>query len=139
MNKVIMSIDAGGTKTKAALIDYDCNIVFERVGGPGSPAVLKEQKAMKNIMDLIDKVFLEAKDLYEITYIQMGISALSAVEDKSFYEKFLSSKYSVPVSIENDAYMALYSIIQDKYNEGIVVLAGTGSAICGKMRKVLLI
>ena len=48
MNKVIMSIDAGGTKTKAALIDYDCNIVFERVGGPGSPAVLKEQKAMKN-------------------------------------------------------------------------------------------
>lgn len=132
MNKVIMSIDAGGTKTKAALIDYDCNIVFERVGGPGSPAVLKEQKAMKNIMDLIDKVFLEAKDLYEITYIQMGISALSAVEDKSFYEKFLSSKYSVPVSIENDAYMALYSIIQDKYNEGIVVLAGTGSAICGK-------
>ena len=132
MNRVVMSIDAGGTKTKAALIDLDCNIVYEKVGGPGSPAVLQEEKAMKNIMDLIDVVFKEVEGKWEIIYIQMGISALSAVEDKSYYEMFLSRKYGVTVSLENDAYMALYSIIQDKYDEGMVVLAGTGSAICGK-------
>lgn len=132
MDKVVMSIDAGGTKTKAALIDLDCNIVYEKVGGPGSPAVLQEEQAMKNIKDLIEKVIAEAEGKWEIIYIQMGISALSAVEDKSFYERLLTKKYGIKVSIENDAYMALYSIIQDKYDEGIVVLAGTGSAICGK-------
>ena len=115
MTKVVMSIDAGGTKTKAALIDLDCNIVYEKIGGPGSPAVLQEKKAMENIMDLIDNVFQETEGKWEIIYIQMGISALSAVEDKSFYERFLSKKYNITVSLENDAYMALYSIIQDKY------------------------
>ena len=52
MNRVVMSIDAGGTKTKAALIDLDCNIVYEKVGGPGSPAVLQEEKAMKRPLSL---------------------------------------------------------------------------------------
>ena len=40
--KVIMSIDAGGTKTKAALINYNCQVVYEQVGKAGSPAVVQE-------------------------------------------------------------------------------------------------
>lgn len=132
--KVIMSIDAGGTKTKAALINYNCQVVYEQVGKAGSPAVVQE-KAMMNIFELIEDVYNKTKDSYELTFIQMGVSALSVIEDKTVFEKALEEKYKVKVSIENDAYLALYSIIQDKFNEGLVVLAGTGSAVCGKNKE----
>ncbi len=128
--KVIMSVDAGGTKTKVALIDYEKNIVFEKVGESGSPAVLKE-KAIENIVNLVKEAISENNGLYDISYIQMGISGLGVVKDKVSYEKKLAEELNIPVSMENDAIEALYSTVTDLYEEGIVILAGTGSAVCG--------
>ena len=71
MDKVILSVDAGGTKTKAALIDKNMKICYEEIGPCGSPAVLKE-KALRNVFDLVRKVVRENKDKYDIAYIQMG-------------------------------------------------------------------
>jgi len=128
--KVMMSVDAGGTKTKVALIDFEKNILFEKVGESGSPAVLKE-KAIENIVNLVKDSISENNGLYDIVYIQMGISGLGVVKDKAEYEKKLSEELNIPVSMENDAMMALYSSVTDEYEEGIVILSGTGSAVCG--------
>lgn len=128
--KVIMSVDAGGTKTKVALIDFKKNILFEKVGESGSPAVLKE-KAIENIVNLIKESISQNNGIYEIVFIQMGISGLGVINDKAGYEKILSEQFGIPVSMENDAMMALYSTVTDLYEEGIVILSGTGSAVCG--------
>ena len=128
--KVMMSVDAGGTKTKVALIDFEKNILFEKVGESGSPAVLKE-KAIENIVNLVKETISENNGLYDIVYIQMGISGLGVVKNKAEYEKKLSEELNIPVSMENDAMMALYSSVTDEYEEGIVILSGTGSAVCG--------
>lgn len=137
--KVMMSVDAGGTKTKVALIDFDKNILFEKVGESGSPAVLKE-KAIENIVNLVKESISLNNSEYDIVYIQMGISGLGVVKNKAEYEKQLSEELNIPVSMENDAMMALYSSVTDLYEEGIVILAGTGSAVCGinKDDKVML-
>ena len=128
--KVMMSVDAGGTKTKVALIDFEKNILFEKVGESGSPAVLKE-KAIENIVNLVKETISENNGLYDIVYIQMGISGLGVVKNKADYEKKLSEELNIPVSMENDAMMALYSSVTDEFAEGIVILSGTGSAVCG--------
>lgn len=130
MKRVILAVDAGGTKTKIALIDDNKNICFQKIGGPGSPAV-NGIKAVRYILDFVSEIVDEVKSSYEIEYIQMGISGLGTVQNKEQYERELSQKLNIPVSMENDAVLALYSILEDKYNEGVLVLAGTGSACLG--------
>lgn len=128
MNKVILSVDAGGTKTKAALIDKNMKICYEEIGPCGSPAVLKE-KALRNVFDLVRKVVRENKDKYDIAYIQMGISGLGVIDNKQYFEDALKAELGIEVSLENDVVIALYNTIKEK-DEGIAVISGTGSA-CG--------
>ena len=51
-----------------------------------------------NIFELIEDVYNKTKDSYELTFIQMGVSALSVIEDKTVFEKALEEKYKVKVS-----------------------------------------
>lgn len=130
MRDVIIAVDAGGTKTKVALIDSGGRIVYEKIGGPGSPAV-SGKKALYDIFSQVQDVCLENKDSYNFKYVQMGISGLGVIGDKSKFEAEFSDKLGIAVSLENDAIIALFSIVEDKYNEGILVLSGTGSATYG--------
>lgn len=130
MKKAILAVDAGGTKTKVCVIDLNKEICYEKIGGPGSPAVAGI-KAVEYILDLVLEVYNEIKQEYEILYIQMGISGLGTVRDKHIYEEKLYNELNIPVSMENDAILALFSIVEDKHNEGILVLSGTGSACYG--------
>lgn len=130
MEKIIIAVDAGGTKTKVAAINDKKEIVYEVIGGPGSPAVLKE-KAISNIFGLVFDVYYNVKHKYEVSLVQMGISGLGVIDDVKTLEDELKEQLNVDVSMESDAVLGLFSIIEDKYNEGILVLSGTGSAQAG--------
>ncbi|MFA7435014.1 MAG: hypothetical protein WC006_01440, partial [Bacilli bacterium] len=65
MDNVIIAVDAGGTKTKVVAIDNNKNIVYELVGGSGSPAVVGD-KAIKNIFALVREVYENIKDKYNV-------------------------------------------------------------------------
>lgn len=130
MKKAILAVDAGGTKTKVAIIDDNKDICYQKIGGSGSPAV-NGIKAIEYIISLIKEVYKEVKSIYQIEYIQMGISGLGTVANKHQFEQQLSNELQIPVSMENDVVLALYSVLEDKFNEGVLVLAGTGSACLG--------
>lgn len=130
MKKVIIGVDAGGTKTKVAAIDENKQIVYEAIGGPGSPAVLLNQ-AYNNIVEKLFEVYDKVKDEYHVSYIQMGISGFGTLVNAHEKELELSEKLNVEVSMTSDTDLGLYSIIEDKSDEGILVLSGTGSAIAG--------
>lgn len=139
MENVIISVDAGGTKTKAAAINVNEEIIFEATTGPGSPAVLKYQ-AFNNIYDAIKIVYEKIKDQYKLTYIQVGASGFGVFDNVVSLEEKLKTDFLVDAKICSDADLGLYSIIEDKYDEGILVLAGTGSAVIGiKNEKVMLV
>ena len=133
-NLVYLCIDAGGTKTKGCLFSLDGNVVAECVTGPGSPAA-DPDSCWDNITCAIDKLIKE-NPLLKVCFIQMGVSGAGVVPNLKSIEKGFSDKYRVPCSIQNDAIEGLYSIIQDKYKSGILVLAGTGSAVYGIKDKV---
>lgn len=129
MQKYIISVDAGGSSTKIAVIDENKKILKTFTSGCGSPAVLNdEKKAFANIDDGINQA------IQEFSYpasIAMGVSGVEVVRDKEHYINFFQDKYHTKVLIENDAVIAVYSIVTDLYSEGILVLSGTGSAVMG--------
>lgn len=125
----IIAIDAGGTKTKAALIDYKKEIVYSMIGGSGSPAV--DPKALDTIYNCVKEVYDLYSDKYNIKAIVMGVSGIFTVENRQEYVDKIASEFNTVAILESDALLALYSIVQDKYDEGLLVLAGTGTAIMG--------
>lgn len=135
---VLMCVDAGGTTTKINIYDLEGNILKRSVIGVGSPAITKDLEFTS--LDLeIERLINETKDIYILENITMGISGLGVVPDvKKVIRKF-TKKYNCKVIVENDAVIALYSvvankpedIVQNKCPNGILVLGGTGSAICG--------
>ncbi len=129
MKKVIIAVDAGGTKTKVSAIDENANIVYEEIGDSGSPAVIHE-KAIINIFNLVRSVFHHVKDEYQVVYVQMGISGLGVIPNQEELQKSLANELGVEVSFASDIIIGLFSIIEDRYPEGVLVLSGTGSAVC---------
>lgn len=130
MNKVIITVDAGGSKTQVALINEFKEIVYSITLGSGSPAVVGED-ALKTIEKGIKLVYKKIKSPYKLSGIGMGISGLSVITNVDKISLEFERKYNVPIVIENDASIALYSVIGDSYDKGILVLSGTGSAVFG--------
>lgn len=133
MINYIIGVDAGGTSTKAIAYLEDMTELTVKESGCGSPAVLGESLIWKNIQKAIDEIINELyKTKYHLTHIQMGISAFSILNNVSKKEEELFHKYQATVSIKSDTEIALYSVLKDKYQNGIVVISGTGVAIYGK-------
>lgn len=130
MEKVIVGVDAGGSKTTVGVINEKVDLLFAVEVASGSPAVFKEA-AFSNIDEGLQQVFKWMNGAYQVIAIVMGISGLGVVKDKRIYEKRFFDAYLTPTYIENDAALALYSIVKDQYEEGIVVLSGTGSSVMG--------
>ena len=132
MIKYIIGIDGGGTKTKAIAYNEDGDILTTSVTGSGSAAVVSVEEVWKNVTVAVDNVIEQLdKNVYKLTYIQMGLSAFSILDNIDYIQKEFSDKYNVDVSIESDTLIACHSILKGKYENGIVALAGTGIAIFG--------
>lgn len=130
MQKVIIGVDAGGSKTKTGLIDENIQLIYSYDTESGSPAVVQE-KAFDHIQEGLDHVIDYANKRYKVCAIAIGVSGLGVVRDKTIYEKRFFERYQIPILIENDAMLALYSIVKDIHEEGVVILSGTGSAVMG--------
>ncbi len=127
--EAIIGVDAGGTKTKVALIDANKEIVYSCIGGSGSPAV--DPNALDTIYKLIKEVYDLYSNKYNIKAIAMGVSGVYTIENRSEFIQKIENDFNTTAILESDALLALYSIVQDKYEEGLLILAGTGTAIMG--------
>lgn len=128
MEKVIIAVDAGGTKTEVALINESKEITYTITVGSGSPAVVGN-KALETIKEGIKSVYETIKPPYKLRAIGMGISGLGVIGNTDEFRLEIEKIYNVPTIVENDATIALYSVITDLHDKGILVLSGTGSAI----------
>ncbi len=62
----------------------------------------------------------------------MGVSGLSAKVDITFEKNYFIDKYKAPCLIVSDTLTALYSVLNNNEEQGIIVISGTGIAIFGK-------
>ncbi len=127
MNKYIVGLDGGGTKTLAVLYD-EKGFELSRKIGKFSNFNINEAQAKRNLEILLDDL-LQTVDKAKPLFIQMGISGYSGLKDKKQYENYLSTRYHAKVSIESDALIALYAIKKNESDQVILIIAGTGSVL----------
>lgn len=131
MEKAIIAVDAGGTKTHASLINKDKEIIGSVFGEPGSPAAVGIDKAFSNIFVAIQRLYEHYARCYEIVFIQLGISGLGIVPDPLLYRDRFAEAFKVRVRINDDGFLALHSLMQNRPGHWITIIAGTGSCCYG--------
>lgn len=134
LEEIIICVDAGGTSCKAAIFQKDEKMIASGVGKSGSPAVsadwyLHIDDAMKDALSKIDQT------KYLIRLIQIGVSGISALYSHEEINQYFREKYHCPCEITSDTLTALYSVLDEQEEEGIVVISGTGVGIFGKNKE----
>ena len=130
MEKIMIAVDAGGTKTKVCGFKASREKVYESLGGPGAPLVANG-KPVFTFFEQIKQAVLDLQTTYEVAFVQLGISGLGIVPNVPSEEEKLSAYLNIPVSMVNDAMIGLYSLVGIPVEPTILVLAGTGSSILG--------
>lgn len=131
MNNVYICVDAGGTTSKAAIFDELGNIISRGKSLSGSPAVSFD-KWYLHIDEAVEDALKNLSTEVNVLKIVMGVSGLSAKKETIFEKKYFTEKYHVPCIIVSDTLTALYSVIKENDEQGIIVISGTGIAIFGK-------
>lgn len=134
--KIYICVDAGGTSCKAAIFSDEGEILERGFGKSGSPAVsfaewyLHIDDAITQAIDNFSKSY-ELKD-FVIEKISLGVSGFSALSSTNEQIEYFQNKYNTKCTITSDTITALYSVIDNKHEDGIVVISGTGIGILGK-------
>lgn len=121
--RTILAADAGGTKTRAVLLDEKNHIISTAVTGAGNPT-LDYDGAVANIV----KAVLDCKKEETPCAVVLGASGASAVAERLQAE--LAEKLRLPVYVTTDSILSVFAALGPR--NGLVVISGTGSIVQGK-------
>ena len=127
MNKYIIGIDGGGTKTLGVLFDINGK-ELRRVEHGFSNFSIDEDIAKSNVEHTIEDLVKDLEHNREL-FIQMGIAGYSKIKKSTLFIKSLEKKFDATVDLDSDAIIALYSVKKDKDINVIMVIGGTGSVL----------
>lgn len=128
-----LGLDAGGTKTRAVVIDENSKIIAEARGGPANYHNEGIDTVVKNVVEVIQKTLNQmALTLSDTAHTTIGITACDTPFD---YELLLNALTSDglaalkdKLTLVNDTKIGLWC---GSRPPGIVVIAGTGSNVYG--------
>ncbi len=120
--KRVIGVDAGGTKTRAAVFDENGAILAEAVDGCGN-LVLSYDSAKSAILSAIRGVWSD-----ECVYIAVGAAGASSGELSERLSVELTAEFGVKTDVMSDAELALTSAF-GKSGDGMLVISGTGSVV----------
>ena len=106
MKKYIISVDGGGTKTKAIAYDKDASEIASFISGPGSAAVVSEDEVWNNVIESIDGLLHLIDNNNILVYIQVGLSAYSILEQIES-DQIVYTFYKAMIDYLNDRELVL--------------------------------
>jgi len=129
--KIFVGLDCGGTKTVALASDKSGKIIGRGLSGAANPLSVGPNRTVENIISAINNaVFDIKKPDFGGIYIGMAggkPAMLKEIQKRLKLSTYLKSADSIVV--DHDLRIALYSGLPK--GDGIVVIAGTGSAAWG--------
>ena len=136
MSGILVGIDGGGTNTRVCITDVVGNLIhYKKANKPSNWERIGKEKSKENVYNLLKEAIDEAKYTFgDIISLVAGIAGVNendklAKEIIDFNElKICSMKKAV-----NDTDIAYKGAFLSK--SGIIVIAGTGSAILGITEK----
>lgn len=134
MTYAVIGLDAGGTKTTAALTDLSGQLLMRTRGGSGNYHAIGLDAARERYDELITPLRHEAaRRGLSVVGLGAGLSGLDRPIDKERLESTLRLVLpSVPLTVVNDTYLILRAGVSD--GVGIAVVSGTGSNVVARAR-----
>jgi N-acetylglucosamine kinase-like BadF-type ATPase len=121
-----LGIDAGGTRTKAALA-WDRREIARAEGGSVKLLRVSEQQARESLRSLLEEVSAKAKaPLNEVRATCVGLSGLSVAEVRESVEQLLREMVAGEQLLCGDEEIALEAAFPEPI-PGVLVISGTGS------------
>lgn len=127
MDKWIIGIDGGGTKTLAVLYDFEGREIARALGGFSNFSI-DETEALKNIEQTIQTLVSKIPVAEYELWIQLGIAGATKMKDKGV-EASLEQRFHAKVRLDTDAMIGLYSVEKEPDQAVIMAIGGTGSAV----------
>ncbi len=130
----VLGVDGGGTKTLAMVGDINGHVLAQKETTGTNPNLIGIEGAAKTIAKLVKACAEEVRcTVDEIQPMVMGIAGAGRVQDRKRLAEEISTHLgtkSSDVLIETDTRIALEGAFAG--GPGVVVIAGTGSAVIGK-------
>lgn len=134
----VIGADGGGTKTLGILADEGGGEISRFQVGPGNPNVVGIEAATRNLLDLVAGCCEHAKvPPAAVGAIVFGLAGVGGATVRDRLAESLRTEArnrgwgSLKFALETDARVALEGAFGGK--PGVVVIAGTGSSILGKL------
>jgi N-acetylglucosamine kinase-like BadF-type ATPase len=125
-----LGLDAGGTKTTAALGD-DTRVLARAIGGSIKPLRVSLEQAQENIAALLAGIARQSGvDLRRITASCVGTAGLRLPQTDGWMRQILSSCVGGSIMVCGDEEIALDAAFPG--DAGVLVIAGTGSNTLGR-------
>ncbi len=134
MNKTVLGIDGGGTRTRAAIMDDRGDILGICVGNTSNYDDIGIDAARENIRQVVDCARGKAginTDHFDAVFL--GIGGVSSAADRAIVRKMASDLQLAPekyIEADHDIRIALAGGLSGR--PGIVQIAGTGSSCYGR-------
>lgn len=126
MNKYIISVDGGGTKTHGVLYNFVGETIYEATSGY-SNFYVNETIARMHLFQVLDQLTKDLEKPFELVIV-LGISG-STGTNKSKLEAEINQKYHASCYLYSDDVLALHSIKKNEDKNVILMIGGTGSSI----------
>lgn len=130
--KIIIGMDAGGTKTKAIITDLEGNVLLSLEGEGMNVNSFGAERTGKNLRDMLDIIKRSVGSLDKVEAICIGIAGISNPITRSVLRTECSEAGIRPFPLViGDQEAALYGAHAG--GDGMILIAGTGS-VCFGMR-----
>jgi len=134
LRKLVVGVDGGGTRTRAAILDGN-RVLGEGSAGPSNPLRVGVASGAASIREAIDKACVAAlvqRD--DIIAAGIGLAGVRRKDIRTRMREVLVETLGIEnIELWPDADMALYGATDGA--PGVVVISGTGSVACGVNRQ----
>ena len=132
LHNLFLGIDGGGTKTHAVLVDENGEFVSEGIDGASNPLRVGVETAVANIFSAMEKACdAGGRSKSDIVAIKCGLAGVRRADLRQIIRERVSELTRVrKVHVVTDAEIALFGTTMGE--EGLVVIAGTGSVCIGQ-------
>lgn len=130
LRRAVVGVDGGGTKTRAVVLAADFRILGEGLAGASNPLRVGIASAATAIREAIDRACENAQlRRTDLIAAEIGLAGARRRELNARMREALLGLGIGEIVVVGDADIALYGVTEGA--PGLIVIAGTGSIVCG--------
>jgi len=130
MQVCVVGMDAGGTKTRVCILDENCRLVGQGVGGPANPNFAPPEVVMASIRQAAESARASAGPAGR----RVALVAVGGPTSATYYEPILREVFGNPdLLAAGEGPITLAAGSRSEF--GGVIVAGTGSMAWGRNRR----